>query len=308
MSANRFSGFSASVVSSGPTTTNFTQLRSVGIDPATALSEHLPAGALDRSAAVMSHADPTVRVVTADLSKVFGIVSLTAGLNCTGGGTFRWQKRADQSTWATGTSHETHTSSKGFLYVDSLSAVQDDVNGAAASLVYVPLYDGSTKPLVANSGVDFAAAPAPAFNSVYFMGPVYYDGGQLEGVSSWSYGNALNFSTFRGDGDTYRRIGSIVSRTPLVSITGRNLTWLSDTLGTIHAYNGNETLDLYLAKGAAGTPGRETYGSSAHIKISISASTIVPQSISVSDNDDATTTISFVPLATPALSLTSTIP
>lgn len=307
MAANRYGAYGCSVVSSGPTTTTFTQVRGIGVRPGSRRTELVPAGALERGAVISATRDPIVTIETGDLATVLGLVSPTTGLSCTGGATFRYQKRSAQSTFASGSSHETLTSTVGYLYLDSLGASQDAADGAACSLMYVPLYDGSTDPLVHNTSQSLSAG-TPAYVSQYYMGPIYANGSQVEGCVGWSVRNLLQFSTFRGDGDVYPRLGSIVSRTPQVSFTFRNVAGITSVIGGLFNAAAPGTLAFYLAKGAPGATPRVSYASSAHVKLSMSAADWGADSIDVRESDDANITVTVYPTVAVAISAASAIP
>lgn len=302
-SAKRFGLYPCSFVHGGGTL-NLQQMMGFGIEVGAQKKEFVPAGAVDPAAHLISHADPEASFQTADLATLLGTASLTAGLNCTSGATFRLQERTAQGTFETGSTHETITSTAGFLYLDSLDASIDDENGAMASCRYCPLWDASTRPFVHNTGVDFSGAPSPAFTSQFFLGPLYLNGSELEGVQRVSIKTGLVYSKKRTAGDPYARLGAIVLRKAIVQFTGLKI----DIGGGVSMFGRalGGTFAVYLRKGVNNDT-RVADASGAHIKISFATGDAQTDSVSAQENEDGTITSTVRAQTTLSLSLTSAI-
>jgi hypothetical protein len=70
------------------------------------------------------------------------------------------------------------------------------------------LYDGTNLPIVHNTSVDLSGAPAPAFVSEFFMGPVYVNGSELEMILSHQVQFGTMFSPFRVSGAGLPKLAS----------------------------------------------------------------------------------------------------
>jgi len=305
MATNQYNMYSASFVYAGPTTLTLTQLRSQSIQIGANKTTVKGAGALDPGAIYTGTIDPRFSLSTRDLNSILGAVSLTTGLNCTGGGTLRFQKREQAAAYASGSDHETISTTKGFLCLDSFGVDRDSVEGGEASLMYVPLYDGTNAILVQNTGVSFSGVTAPAAVSAYYLGPVYHNGTQLAGLISSRVRTGINFQTRRTDGDVAPQDGFIAARDPMIELTFSKVD-LGSTLslfGTAAAGN----IDVYYLRGTVG--GRLATGSGdLHCKITAAASAMGSDTFEVTGEDNATVTATVRVTGTLALDLTANLP
>ena len=305
-SAARFTLYPCSFVSAGPVTTNLQQMQNFGINTEAKITRIQPAGAIDQAANVMAMADPTIRFSTRDLTTAFGVISPSVGIALiSGGATFRLQEREDLSTFSTGATHETFTATQGLIVPTQLSATQDDENGASLASMLYPTWDGTNDPVVHNTAVDFSGAPAPAFTSQFWLGPVYINGAELPGVTSTSIEFGISVATKRTSGSYFTKTAVITSRKPVIKIT----TVKVDTVATIdkflRALAG--TIAVYYWKGSTNSD-RVAVASTVHCKISATAGGYGDDEISAEENDDGTVTISVFPTTALAVSVASAIP
>ena len=112
------------------------------------------------------------------------------------------------------------------------------------------------------------------------------------------------------DGGVFPATGlsSITSRNPQIDLTFLNTAILPSTLANMVAAAFATTLAVYFRKGAEGGEGRVANATAEHIKISAAAGTWGPEDVSVSDENDVTTTITVMPTGTLSLSAASAIP
>ncbi len=303
-SAKRFSVYPASFVHAGGTL-NLSQLSSFSVSPGGQKKAFTPGGSVNPAAHLLSHATPEVSLQTTDLTTLLAVLSLTTGLNCTSGATFRLQERSSGATFEAGATHETFTSTAGFLNVESISASIDDENGASLDLKYTPLWGGSTRPLVHNTGVDFNTAPTPAFNSQFFLGPVYLNGAQLEGITRVAFRPGISFMVKRTDGDPYARLGAVVKVEPVFEFT----TLKADVGGVLNVFGRalGGVFAIYLQAGVNNSD-RVAAASSAHIKISVATGDAQHDTVQASGEDDATATFSVRGTGSVTLATGSAIP
>lgn len=300
----RYSGYTATFISAGPTTTAIKQARAAQAVGDSQKVEVTPMGALDRGAVGLNYASEKFRVETGDLATALGVVSLTAGLSCTGGAALHCQQRAGGSTFSGGNTNFIATSSAGFLLPERLGASQDDAAGALLSLIYFALSsDGKTEPISLAVNQSLAGITAPAYNSDYKMGPAYLGSTQLTGVIGMDWMFGIEAEPVRADGDEFARETSIRARNPVLSLTFNDVdraktngpnSLASAALGaTLHTY--------IQRRGVA-------YAVGSHIKISISAGEWSADEIGTRENADGTASISVRPTGTISLSTSSTIP
>ncbi len=306
-SAERFALFPCSFIHGAAQTLNLAQMQNFDAQTAAAISRRFVSGAVDPKANILVSADPRVSFGTRDLATYFGTISPTVGLALTGAGaTFRLQERSTlDGVWETSTTHETFTCSTGLILPRRISASQDDQDGAVLESELVVLYDGSTQPIVHNTGVDFATAPTPAFTSEFFLGPVYHNGSEIGGVTQVSVDFGINFAPRRVSGQYFATKGAIVQRAPMFTFTILKVDARSAINKFIAAIT--SSFAVYFWKGAdAGS--RVAVGTGAHCKISCTAGVWNDQNISARENDDGTVTVQMLPTGTIAVSVASAIP
>lgn len=301
-----YSLFPASFVHAGGTL-NLQQLQDVGLQPDARKALVIPGGALDAGAVLMPMAEPRARFVTRDLTTLLGTVSLLTGLACTGACTLRYQKRTNGGTFATSTSHVTLAgSSGGFVSVDEITAEQDAQDGCRANCSFWPFSsDGITVPIAPTDSVDFDAASQPAFTSAFFLGPAYLDSTEIDGVVGCTIRSGINFRLLRQGGEPHQRTGHIVERTPEIRLRILKVNYLT-TMGLFGAALG-ASLKVYMAKGVHGGA-RVSYGSSVHLKVTVSAGDWTPDSVQVAGSDHTTVELVIRPSTALAFSVASAIP
>lgn len=305
--AERFALYPASFIHGAAQTLDLVQMHNFDAQAAANIARRFVSGAVDPKANIMVNADPRVAFATRDLATYFGVVSPTVGLALTGAGaTFRLQERSTlDGVWETGSTHETFTCSDGIIIPRRISASQDDQDGAAVESDLVVLYDGSTQPIVHNTGVDFSGAPTPAFTSEFWLGPVYHNSNELSGVVSVSVDFGIQFAPRRVSGQYFPTKGAIVQRAPMLSFTILKVDAVQSLDKFINAVT--SSFAIYLWKGVnAGS--RVAVASTVHCKISASAGAFTHQNITANENDDGTVTIQVMPTGTIAVSVASAIP
>ena len=301
--SNRYGVYTCSV--NDGSAKNFTQMKSWNARTQSQKDRIIPGGAVDPSATMLKMAEPQVELVTTDLVSLITThsVSLSAGLNCTGGGTFRLQQRTDGGTFTGSNNNVSYTSTKGYLYPTRISGRQDD-DGIEATLRYCALWDGSTEPLVRNTAVTYASL-TPTFVSNFYLGPVYVNGTIINGITSVTIDTGLDFQPFRHSGETYARAGSIITRQPV--ITFEMLEAESAVLGTLFNAALAGTIAVYFQKGSDGGS-RVAAASTVHCKISATAGAWGTDNVTVSHPGDGTVTVMVQPTSTLSAQTASAIP
>lgn len=213
MAQDVFSGYPCRLVHGGGHL-DLVQLRGVDKRPGRQLSEVIAGGDLDRKAVVLSHADPQILITTADLTTVLGTLAAATGLKITNTSTFRLQKRDSGGAFDTGNNHVSVTIPAGFCAISSISARQDDLMGAVCELgVWPHSSDGLADPISVATG-QAIAAPAPAFSSQFYLGPVYLGATELEGVIGSEVNYGIQYQLVRASGDPFARKGLLCAADP----------------------------------------------------------------------------------------------
>ena len=256
----------------------------------------------------LSGANPTISINTRDLLTFLGAVSISAGLSCTGTSTFVLQERSDGGTFLSSSTatHEKLTATKGFIYPTSISASQDGDDGAVCEANFVALWDGTNLPVVWNTASAINTLTAPSFVGRYFLGPVYHNGSQINGLTNVTINPGIEYTARAFSGEPYPKIGSIMARNPSIQFTVTEAAAAS-TLTMIHGSAISTSLAVYLQKGvASGT--RVAAATAQHIKISAASGDWSLDEASAQQNDDGTLTFTATPTTTLAFSAASAIP
>jgi hypothetical protein len=283
-----------------------TQVNSYSFDPGQSIDEIVPGGVLDRGAVILGSASSMVRIRSRDVATIFGAVSPSVGYYCSGSSVFDLQQRASGGTYTGSTGANAKiTVPVGFLVPESISASAGGNQEAQVELTLHALYDGTNAPMsIANSA---NLAGSVAFNSAFYLGPLYINSVKMEGIISSSVEFGLQFSKAIPDGSLYPTVGSIVERKPRFSFTMLRVDFIASNITNFFNAAAAGTVAAYFYKGATGT-GRVAAATTSHAKFSATASTISPDTLSVRDNDDATVTVTIRPTSTVAVSVASAVP
>lgn len=286
----------------------FTQLGGVAIDFNQSMNIYTPDGAVDQAAAILNSASPMARINTRDLTTVFGSVSPTVGLNCTGASLFRLQQRAAGAIFAASTAHVTLSAALGLLTPQSVSAAGDQpaelslnfcglsATGLGADPVFVP----------ANS-VDFTSAPTPAHNSTFYLGAAYLNGTAMPSLISASVDFGLSVSPYLPDGKVYPTECSIVARRPSFTLTFNKMPMIFTLTPTIFNTALSGTFALYFRKGSP-SASRVTEAATSNAKFSCSTGAHAPVSVEAAGETDGTISWRVYPTSVISAGVASAIP
>lgn len=287
----------------GVTPRHLAQMQGFSISPAVQLVEPRIAGSVDRVASITGRAQPMATLRTRDLAGVFGFLSATVGYNATSGATFRLQQRQEADAFDAGSTHVTYTSTKGVLYPQTISASLDGSDGATLALAYKPFYDGSTKPFVKNVSQSLAGAPAPAFNSLFFLHSAYENGVEIQGLQSVTVDFGLSLIGAPQTAGPYDRTAAFNNRFP----TLRFGTVKADEAGDAFNRAINTSFAVYLQKGAANDD-RVAVGTAQHVKVSCTAGSIQKVDVGGDAPGNAVEQWEVHPVGQIAISVASAIP
>ncbi len=220
----------------------------------------------------------------------------------TGDAIFRELERAEADIWTGG--GMTYTAGGGgFVYPNSLSASVGEADGAALSCTFLPWWDALTLPIVAAYAASMASAPAAAFGSQYFLGPVYHNGAEIRGVQQSTIDFGLSVSGAPLTPGPYDRSSAITDRNPTFTFQ----TSKSNAHTSMFGSAVNTIFSFYFQKGTANSD-RVPFATAEHIKLSCSAGFIDVTEAGGSAGADATLNVSVSPVGPIAISTASAIP
>lgn len=300
---DRFSIFSASFTHAGGTL-DLQQLDSQGFEAGSSTRSIRPGGGLNNAAHILASGNPRYRFSTTDVLTVLTAMSGNLHLACSGGHVARYQKRLAGGAFASGSSHFVQSSAKGFLHVTSIDVDADSEDGARMELEYIPLSVSGENPITNTPSSSFGSAPSPAFMSQYFMGGVLLGSDALLGLTRMSIQPGIRFMSRRSDGGAFARYGSssIVAYDPVIGLSFLNAA-IPYTIGTSFLSALGSTIKCYYQRGTTATDGRVAGATESHAKIAASAGSWGTDSLSVSGEDDATTSVVIRPTASLAVTL-----
>lgn len=254
-------------------------------------------------------ANPTVNLRTADLTTVLANVPLNTGVCIENGSTLRLMQHEDCDAWATGTSHLTVTSTHGMLFVESIDVDDSGDEPAQANVTHIGLSDPATDgalPYTVTDSVDFAAAPAAAFTSAYFLGGVYHNSTEIPGVVSVNINTGLQVSTKPVRPGPFPTLAYISDFNPEVSI---RLEKVNEIAGftSLFGHAVNTEFAIYLQK-AVLSDDRVAKATAQHIKISFTAGTIDVADIGGDAASDADVNMMIKPVGAFTINTASAIP
>ena len=276
------------------------QLDNFSINTNNQKSRIRPGGSVDSLAWVLGRSKPTVSMSTRDLFACLGTISGLTGL-CVGKGIFNVWERDVCQVW-TGQGVQFQALGGGLVYPTTLAASVEDTDGANMQLMFVPFYNGSDLPLKAVAIADTSVETQPAFNTVYYMGPLYINGTQIFGAQSYNINFGLTVSASAARPGPYDTLAAITDRNPNIAITGSDLSQISSLF-----YGQLTDVSMYLQKG---TPygDRIAPNVAEHIKITASVSDVERTTVGGDAPADATDQMTLRPVGSLSISVASVIP
>lgn len=185
-------------------------------------------GSLDPSFVAEINRKPEASISTPDLSSVISNVSLTTGLEFSTLAKLQFQRQLGSGLSAANSGkHVTIKATKGCVYVDEISAAQDDKNGAMAKLMVQGLKDSANADKAFEPVVDQNLTGTLAFPGAYTIGPIWLSinstWAQLRGSTSHSVKPGITFNRHPTDGDHTAQTYTFSQREPVVEVEGLNL-------------------------------------------------------------------------------------
>jgi hypothetical protein len=217
----------------------------------------------------------------------------------------RLWEREEVGIFMTGTENLTITCTGGILLPVSLTAERDSVDGANLQAIFHPKYDGTNLPFVVTDAVDFTTAPAAAYTSQFYLGPVYHNAAEILGVLSATVEFGITVVGAPLTPGPYDKSLCIVDIEPMLKFT----THKCDAGAALNMFSRALTASVafYFQKGAANSD-RVAAVTTAHCKISCTAGDIVTEEIGGDAGQDALVQFTVHPTSDLAVSVASAIP
>lgn len=281
------------------------QLQNCRVVAGSQMTRVRPGGTVRQLAMLLARANPVVNFATRDLTTFFGAVSPTVGLAATGNTTIRLMEREEGGAFVTSADNVTLTATGGLMIPVSISAERDSTDGAVLQAQFIPKYDGTNLPLVIADSVDFSAAPAAAFTSQFYLGPVYHNAAEIVGVVSSSVEFGITVSAVPHNPGPYNKSLCVVDIAPRLVFAVTKC----DAVAAVNMFSRalTSSVALYYQKGTASTD-RVAVGTSAHCKVSCTAGAIETQEIGGEAGQDALLQVTVHPTSDLSISVASTIP
>ena len=253
-------------------------------------------GSINPAAHILSTANPRAQFRTSDLVTLHTAMGSAFYLYCSGGHVMRYQKRLEGGAFYSGSDHFVQSTARGFLHITEIVADIDSDEGAYAALEYIPLSVAGENPITNTPATSFAAAPAPAFMSQYFMGGLWAAATPVLGMTRFRFAPGVAFGSRRSDGGVFARAdaSSIVAQDPMYDLTFLNAQFPYD-IGTFFMTVLGAAMKGYLQRGTTAADGRIAGATSSHIRYQAAAGSWGIDSLQVAGIDDATTSVQIMP-------------
>lgn len=302
--AGRFEIAPFSIVHAGGTM-NLQQMHGIRVVSGTQLTRIRPGATVRTLASILARAKPTMPFSTRDLATFFTDVSPVTGLAASGAVTMRLWEREEGGVFETGAENLTLTATGGILIPQSVTAERDSVDGATLQAVFHPKYDGTNLPIVVTDAVDFDLAPAAAFTSQFYLGPVYHNSAEILGVMSATVEFGITIAGAPLTPGPYDKSLCIVDVEPVIRFT----THKADAAAAVSMFSRalSSSLAVYFQKGAASSD-RVAAATEQHCKLSCTAGNIVTEEIGGEAGQDALVQFTVHPTSDLAVSVASAIP
>jgi len=308
-SGERYSGYPAVFGYSTGQTTDCQHLTAYDMDSNTTETAVRPIGAIDPLEYITPRSRPQFRMRTPDMLTLLTDVSLVAGKFYDEDSYFYYQERSMAGAFESGATHIGRRTRKGFMYVDSITAAQEDADAAVCNLIFVPLSDG-TNPIVSHeTALDLGPVVDPAYGSCYHLASPYHNGVELKGCQSMDLNMGMTFVATVNSPGAFDDLGSITAREPVFVSRFEKLDEFD-----AHQFTGdpvNTTFAYYLQKADptnANGDGRIAKGTAAHIKISCTGGKVTIRTINAENTAHAVAEVTVKPTGTVSISLNSKIP
>lgn len=182
-------------------------------------------GSVDPNLIAEAVRESMVDLTALDLGAILTAVSGVNGLPVSSAAKIQYQQRSDGGTFTGTGTHITLSTAKGFLWVESISAKQDDDQGAQIGLKFAPLVTGSNPPLIVNASQNLTGTPGVA--ALYRLGPVTFETSVLGGIQSATCNFGMDYKPFRAGGQVGAGVGFIRARNPTFEFETTNVAILS---------------------------------------------------------------------------------
>jgi hypothetical protein len=245
-------------------------------------------GGLDVDTYYGGPADPRASFSSGDIGTIVGVSNFcTQGLAVSSGTiTIPYHKRADKSTFASGTSHFTVSGSNGLIVPTSFSVAQDD-DGASANLeCYFQSTDGFTVPFATNSSQSLSSQ---SFVGMYGLGPCSIDGTTLGETVGFTVNPGITVSPEKHNGGLFPDTLYITTRRPSIEIQFNDFDDVDSILGdAVWTAIGSNCVCYMRARSGAGYVAN---GTTSHVSFTFAGGIVDMQTVSASGSSSGVASV-----------------
>jgi len=306
--ARRHSLYTAVLGYATSQTLDVKQITSENFEANIEVLDHHAAGAIDRSAAIVTSSQPEFTIETEDIAGLLtSVMSWTTGKLFDETSYLYYAQREHGDALTAGSNHRRVAIPLCYGYLEQVNA--DGVDQlATASLRFCVLDDDSSTPWSVDTSQALPAT-APGYNSSYFNGAVFENSTEIEGVlgQTWVTGIEIR-KNFRVASATPHTV-AVVNRNPefrfrLAEMSETDITDLvGRTVDTSMAFYLQKADNTYATANA-----RVARGTASHCKASFTAGHVSVQTVGGNGNEDVMAEVTVRPTGTVTFSAASAIP
>lgn len=242
-------------------------------------------GGLDPAQIYGGQTQQTAELESEDVGSAMAISNfLTAGLAVSSGTiSIPWQKRAQGSTFASGSAHETVSAANGLIVPTSIS-VQQGGNATISLMVYVRSTDGFTDPVTVNADQSISSE---TFQGLFGLGPGSVNGNTLTELQGVTINPGITVEPQLANGGQYPTLLHITTRRPTMDFTFRDF---ADLQANFNASFTTGTAAVAYLRARSGTGFAATTAES-HIKFSFTDGMVTTEAMAAQGTDTGSATL-----------------
>ncbi len=263
------------------------QITNQAFDPAVQEMLVSGSGQIDAEHASVSSQVAMMRFTTTELDVAIGAAGVI-GLkideaNDSNQMVFQFRRRAQGSTYASGSVNVKMTVKLGLLMPVTVNAAQGDTP-ASIEYLLVCIYDGTNDPIIIEDDAALVDK-TPAISKVWTVGPWYVNGNLVDIIQDFTMNFGINHQAPLGSGNVWPTLAYIQSRNPSMTCTGLDLAPAIEDIGLLGVARSGITR-AFLRKKAQGAA-NVAANVAEHIRFEVAEGRITTQNASVDHQDDA---------------------
>lgn len=196
---------------------NIYQVKDTSYDPGLTVAQHHYSGGVSPQQSDIVSGDPVVSITSGDIVTILDGIDATAGLAVSAGTvTVPIKNRSAGGLFASGSNHHTLSATHGLLIPVSISASQDEEDGAQIQLEFhAASSSGLANPITHNAS---QAAGSQTFTAVHDLGPAKVNGTTIVGIKSITVNFGINVNKQRYSGYPFCQLAGMTINEAIPSI------------------------------------------------------------------------------------------